>query len=189
MRFQQFSIEQSNQCTRPLAHAIALEAVTPSLSFGTCHCCRLSCHALRLQHHSQVPRVFTAAFFAAHMSPCILMFSASVSMRHANERNAHAQSGCLSFGSLLTNQLRPSATRHRQVGRASYGARRTASSFPRSTSIRQNIWQSIQGSAAMQEPNINIHRQFGVFPSALASAPRLTGRSTGHQRAAHVAAS
>jgi hypothetical protein len=189
MHFQRFSIEQSCECTRPLAHAIALEAVTPSLSLGTCPCCRSSHQALRLQHHSQVPRVFKASFFAAQMSSRILTFSASVSMRHATRRNVQAQSACLPCGSLLTDQRRQSATRHRQVGRASYGAQRTASALLRFTSIRQNLWQSKQGSAAMQKPNIKIHRQLGVFPSALASAPRLTGRSTGHQRAAHVAAS
>jgi hypothetical protein len=35
---------------------------------------------------------------------------------------------------------------------------------------------------------INIHRQFVVFLSAFASVTSLTRRSTGHQRAAHVAA-
>ena len=42
--------------------------------------------------------------------------------------------------------------------------------------------------SVMHKPNINIHRQFGVFSSAFASVTSLTGRSTGHQRAAHVAA-
>jgi hypothetical protein len=189
MHFQRFSIEQSHECTRPLARAIALEVVTPSLSSGTCPCCRSSRQALRLQHHSQVPRVFTAAFFAAQTSSRILTFSASVSIRHATRSNVHAQSGCLPFGSLLTNQHRQSATRHRQVGRAPYGARRTEASLPRSVSIRQNLWNSTQGSAAVHKPNITIHGHSGVFLSALASAPRLTRRSTGHQRAAHVAAS
>jgi hypothetical protein len=189
MHFQHFSIEQRHQCTRPLAHAIALEAVTPSLSLGACPCCRSACQARRLQHHSQVPRVFQASFFAAQMSSRILTFSASVSMRHATRHNVHAQSGCLPCGSLLINQRRQSATRHRQVGRASYGAQHTESAVHMPTSFRQNLWKSTQGSAAVQKPNINIHRQFGAFSSALASAPRLTGRSTGHQRAAHVAAS
>jgi hypothetical protein len=40
----------------------------------------------------------------------------------------------------------------------------------------------------MQKPNLNIHRQSNVFASVLSPAPRLTLRSTGHQRAAHVAA-
>jgi hypothetical protein len=189
MFFQRFSIEQSHECTRPLAHAIALEAVTPSLSLGTCPCCRSSHQSLRLQHHSQVPRVFKASFFAAQMSSRILTFSASVSMRHATRRNVPAQSGCLPCGILLTNQRRQSATRHHQVGRASYGAQRTETALPGSTNVRQNLWKSMQGSAAVHKPNINIHRQFGVFSRALSPAPRLTGRSTGHQRAAHVAAS
>ena len=77
---------------------------------------------------------------------------------------------------------------HRQVGRASFGAQRAEPALPGSTNVRQNIWNSIQGSAAMKRPYINSHRQFGVFSSALAPAPRLTRRSTGHQRAAHVAA-
>jgi hypothetical protein len=181
MLSKRFSIEQNCECTRPLAHAIALEAVTPSLSMGTGPCCRSSSQALRLQHHSQVLRVFTAAFFAAQTSFRILTFSASVSMRHANGCNVHAQSGCLPCGSLLTNQLRQSATRHRQVGRASYGARRSASALRRSTSIRQNLWKSIQGSAPMHTLDINIHWHSSVFSSALASAPRLTWRSTGHE--------
>jgi len=189
MLFQRFRIEQSHECIRPLAHAIALEVVTPSLSYGTGPCCRSSRQTLRPQHHSQVPRTFKVAFSTVHaLKPC-LMFGASISTRHASGRNAHAQSGCLPYGSLLTSQQRQSATRHRQVGRASYGARRTASTLLRSTSIRQNLWNSKQGSVAMHKPSINIHRQFGVFSYALASAPRLTGRSTGHQRAAHVAAS
>ena len=59
------------------------------------------------------------------LKPC-LMFGASASMRHANGRNAHAQSGCLSFGSLLTNQQRQSATRHRHVaGRPAAASDRT----------------------------------------------------------------
>lgn len=39
----------------------------------------------------------------------------------------------------------------------------------------------------MQRPNINVHRQFGVFSLAFASATSLTGRSTGRQRAEHGA--
>ena len=57
----------------------------------------------------------TAAFSAAHaLQPC-LMVGASASMRHATGRSAHAQSGRLSFGSLLAQQQRQSATRHRFV--------------------------------------------------------------------------
>jgi hypothetical protein len=189
MLFQRFSIEQSHECTRPLAHAIALEVVTPSLILSTGPCCRSSCQALRLQHHSRVPRSFKVAFSAAHaLKPC-LMFGASASMRNASGRHAHAQSGCLPYGSLLTKQQRQSATRHRQVSRASCGARRTEASLPGSASIRQNLLNSKQGSAAMHKPNINIHRQIGMLSCALSPAPRLTRRSTGHQRAAHVAAS
>lgn len=38
----------------------------------------------------------------------------------------------------------------------------------------------------MHKPNIDDHRLFSLFSSAAASIPRLTRRSTGHQRAAHV---
>ena len=132
--------------------------------------------------------MFTDAFSVAHTLKLCFMFSASVFSRYAAGRDAHAQSGRLPCGSLLTNQQRQSATRHRQMGRASYGARRAETALPSSPSIRQNIWKLTQGSAAMHKPNINIHRHFGVFSSALAPAQRLTRRSTGHQRAAHVAA-
>jgi len=88
------------------------------------------------------------------------MYCASIFMRHASGRNAHAHSGCLPYGSLLTNQPRQSATRPRQVGRASFGARHTEAALPGSASIRQNLWNSKQGSAAMHQPNINIHRYF-----------------------------
>jgi len=188
MQITHLSITFRNECTRPLAHAIALEAVTPSLSLGTGPCCRSSCQALRLQHHSRAPCQFKAAFFAAQISSRILRFGASVSMWHATGRDAHAQSGWLSFGSLLTNQWRQSATRHRQVGRASFGARRAESAMPQLTSIRQNLWKSMQWSAGMQGRIINIHRQSGEFSSALASVTRLTGQSRGHQRATHIGA-
>jgi hypothetical protein len=148
MPVQSLSIEQRHQYTRPLAHAIALEAVTPSLSLGTAPCCRSSCQALGQQHHSREPRLFKVAFSGAQtLKPC-LMFGASVSMRHAPGRGAHAQSGRLPFSSLLTDQLRQSATRQRQMGRASCGARRTATALPGSAGIRQNLWKSIKGARA-----------------------------------------
>ncbi len=50
------------------------------------------------------------------------------------------------------------------------------------------IQTDFERQAVMQRLNIKSHRQFGVFSFALASAPCLTRRSTGHQRAAHVAA-
>ena len=152
-----------------------------------------------------------AVFSAAHASQPCLMFGASVAMQHATGRSAHAQSGCLPFGSLLTNQRRQSATRHRkmvacpaavnrqhvlrhlsachhQVGRASFGARRVESASQRFTIIRQNLWQPIQGSAVMHRPNINSHGQSGLLPSSVPSLGSLTGRSSRHQRAAHVGA-
>lgn len=101
------------------------------------------------------------------------------SMRHANGHNAQAQSGCLPYGSPLTMQRHQSATRHRQVGRASCGARRTETALSRSASIRQNLRKSTQGSMPMNRPNINIHRHSGVFSSALPSVTCLTRRSRG----------
>ena len=47
-------------------------------------------------------------------------------MRLATRRDAQAQSGCLSFGSLLTELQRQSATRLRLVGCLSFGSQRTA---------------------------------------------------------------
>ena len=147
------------------------------------------------------------------------MFGASVSMRHAIGRDAQAQSGCLSFGSLLAKQRHQSAPLHRQVaGRppaasiqpgalatstnklhAARTSRQHASCKlavlnmvcrrrPKSLETLQNVACQIQGSAGMQGRIINIHRHSGVFSSALSPAPRLTRRSTGQQRAAHVAA-
>jgi hypothetical protein len=140
-----------------------------------------------------------ATLFTAHaLKPCS-MFGASVSMRHANGRDVHAQSGCLSASSQPTNQRRQSATYHRQVvacppagnrhhaprhlsachrqvGRASFGARHTESALPRLPSIRQNLWKSMQWSLVMQRPNINSHRQFNLPSPALSSINRLTRR-------------
>ena len=59
---------------------------------------------------------------------------------------------------------------------------------PKSLEAMQNVGSQIQGSAGMQGRIINIHRHSGVFSCALSPAPRLTRRSTGQQRAAHVAA-
>ena len=60
------------------------------------------------------------------------------------------------------------------MGRASFGARRNEAALPRLTSVRQNLWKSMQGSMVMQRPNINIHRQFVALSSALASVTSLT---------------
>lgn len=132
---------------------------------------------------------------------------------------AKSQSGRLSFGSLLTKQLRQSATHHRQVAgrpaaasdqsgapatstnrqhaartRLQHASSKVAVSTmvcrhrPKSLETLQNVGSQIQGSAGMQGRIFNIHWSSGVFSSALSPAPRLTRRSTGHQRAAHVAA-
>jgi hypothetical protein len=140
-----------------------------------------------------------ATLFTAHaLKPCS-MFGASVSMRHANGRDVHAQSGCLSASSQPTNQRRQSATCHRQVvacpsagnrhhaprhlfachrqvGRASFGARRTEVAVRRLASIRQNLWKLMQASAVMQRPNINSHQQAPVSSPVLSSINRLTRR-------------
>jgi hypothetical protein len=48
----------------------------------------------------------------------------------------------------------------------------------------------VKAARVHEEPHHHsIHSHLGVFSYALASVPSLTGRSTGHQRAAHVAAS
>lgn len=74
-----------------------------------------------------------AVFSAAHASKPCLMFGASVAMRHANRRDAHAQSGCLTFGSLLTDQQRQSATRYRQVAGRPAAASHSSGAQARST--------------------------------------------------------
>ena len=142
-----------------------------------------------------------AAFFAAHALKPGFMFGASVAMRHADGRIAHAQSGCLSYGSPLTNQQRQSATcqrqvvarpsagnrhhvpRHlsaclRQVGRASFGARRTEFASPCSTRIRQNLWQSksIHGGAFVQSTSINNHGATVLLLPSVPPLGSLTGR-------------
>jgi len=55
-------------------------------------------------------------FPVAHASVHVLMFGASLANGFATWRGAIAQSGCLSFGSLLTNQRRQSAIRQRTGG-------------------------------------------------------------------------
>jgi hypothetical protein len=159
--------------------------------------------------HARTARHTISAFTANHMFKPCLMFGASVFMRHATGRDAQSQSGCLSCGSLLNSSQRQSATHHRQViacpsagnrdhaprhlatrrlqaGRASFGARRAEVALPRLASIRQNLWQSIQGSTPMQKPSIHSHRQFGLFSSAMASVQRLTRRSSGRPLSASL---
>ena len=55
-------------------------------------------------------------FSAAHASVHVLMFGASLANSFATWCGTHAQSGCLTFGSLLANQRRQSAIRHRTGG-------------------------------------------------------------------------
>jgi len=112
----------------------------------------------------------TAFLSAVHTPLRGFRFGASLASSSAAWRTAKSQSGCLSFGSLRTNWQHQSATRHRQlvarpsagngdhvlrqlsachrqVGRASFGAQRGENAPPRSTSIRQNLWKSNQGSS------------------------------------------
>ena len=62
---------------------------------------------------------FEGRSIAAQASVHVLMFGASPANGFATWRGSIAQSGCLPFGSLLTNQRHTSATRHRLVGRPS----------------------------------------------------------------------
>jgi hypothetical protein len=55
-------------------------------------------------------------FFAVHASKHVLMFGVSLANGFATWRVAISQSGCLPFGSLLANQRRQSAIRHRTGG-------------------------------------------------------------------------
>ena len=123
-----------------------------------------------------------AVFTAVHASVRLFMFGASLPSSSATWRAATSQSGWLSRGSLLTKQLRQSATRHCLVGCPSVGGLRVATALQRPTSIRQNLWKSNQGSEAMQRPNIIAGAQEAcVFSPALAPATSLTGRSSGRQ--------
>jgi hypothetical protein len=60
-------------------------------------------------------------FFDAQASAHVLMFGALLANVFATGRGAIAQSGCLTFGSLLANLRRQSAIRHRFVNCPSYG--------------------------------------------------------------------
>ena len=64
---------------------------------------------------------FEGCFFAVHTSGHVLMFGASLANGFATRRGAIAQSGCLTCGSLLANQLCHSAIRHRLVNCPSFG--------------------------------------------------------------------
>jgi len=96
---------------------------------------------------------------AAPASMRSFRFGASPASSFATWRRAKSQSGCLTYGSLLTSQRRQSATHHRQlvacppagnsnhvprhlstchhqVGRASFGARRREIARPRANQHR-----------------------------------------------------
>ncbi len=85
----------------------------------------------------------TKAFLsAAHASLRVFRFGALLASSSSTWRAAKPQSGCLSCGSLLTSQLRQSATGHRYVaGRpaaasAWLGARASQRTIARSRGIR-----------------------------------------------------
>ncbi len=142
---------------------------------------------------------------AAHASLRGFRFGVSMASSSATRRSAKSQSGCLSCGSLLTNQRRQSATCdqrvvacplagngdhvprqlsacHHQVGCASFGAQRRETALPRTASIRQNHCKSKQGSVVMQGPSIKPSKQSGVFSTPSPTLRSLTGRSSGHQQ-------
>ena len=119
---------------------------------------------------------------AAHASLRFFRFGVLPASGCATWRGAMSQSGRLSYGSLPTTQLRPSATRHCLVGRPSIGGQRVETALQRSTSIRQNLWKSNQGSTAMHRPSIIANAQNAcLFSPALAPVTCLTGRSSGRQ--------
>ena len=66
-----------------------------------------------------------AAFFAAHLFSHVLMFGLLLANGFASGRGAIAQFGCLPYGSLLANQRRQSAIRHRLVNCPSCGGQCT----------------------------------------------------------------
>ena len=100
---------------------------------------------------------------AAHASFRVFKFGASLPSSSATWSAATSQSGCLSRGSLLTKQLRPSATRHCLVGCPSVGGQRVETALQRPTSIRQNLRKSNQGSKAMQRPRTIAKAQKGLL--------------------------
>jgi hypothetical protein len=69
-------------------------------------------------------------FFAVHASGHILMFGASLANGFATWCDVIAQSGCLSYGSLLADQRRQSAIRHRFVNCPSFGGQRNTICLP-----------------------------------------------------------
>ena len=147
----------------------------------------------------------TAFPSATHASLRVFRFGASLPSSSATWRAAKSQSGCLPFGSLLTNQQRQSATRHGILGFQSFGCQRKVQCRGKPPHAHRAVvanattaclcqvgrgkeWlqnantTNSQGSAAMAMPsNINVC-QVSVFSPALAPVRSLTGRSSGHQQ-------
>jgi hypothetical protein len=72
--------------------------------------------------HARTSQQANAAFSAMPSLSHVLKFGLLLAMRCASERDAHAQSGCLPSGSLLTKLQRQSATCLRLKGRLSFGS-------------------------------------------------------------------
>src|SRR5690606_31274998 len=121
----------------------------PSIMFIASGCKSVSSF---IAEHAGTPCHGKAAFSATHaLKPCS-MFGASVAMRHATGRGADAQSGCLSFGSLLTQQQRQNATRHRHVAGRPAAASDLAGARARSTNMQHAArarWQHASCKAAV----------------------------------------
>ena len=129
--------------------------------------------------HARAPFHAKAAFSAAHASAPCSRFGVSVATRLAKGRDAQAQSGRLSCGSLLTAQQRQSATRLRLVGRPSCGGQRTGFALPASTSVGHNLRQSNQEGVVMCRPSICSVCQGLGLSTPSPSLACLTGRSRG----------
>jgi hypothetical protein len=151
--------------------------------------------------HARTSPHARAAFSAAPPLPHLLRFGFLPAMWLAKRRDAQAQSGRLSFGSLLTAQQRQSATRHRLVGCLSFGSQRTGCAAPKChsplpsaayphdsfTRINRRLANSLETmkGAHMQSTSGSSHGQVAVCstpsPSLLSltvwSRGRLHGRS------------
>jgi hypothetical protein len=85
-----------------------------------------------------------AAFlFAVQASLHLSRFGASVASIVATQRFAKSQSGCLSYGSLLTNRRRQSATHLRHVGSQSFGCQRNTAACNHSSLHGSGVEEAI----------------------------------------------
>jgi hypothetical protein len=145
--------------------------------------------------HARTSLQAKAASSAAPALPHVLRFGFLPAARFASERGALAQSGCLSFGSLLTAQQRQSATCNRLAGRLSSGSQRSSYAAPKCHSplpsahrpnkpfarFNQRLANSLEtmkGAHMKGTSEVN-HGQVAVFSAPSSSLPSLTGRSRG----------